>query len=501
MSIYQTVKQKLFSQIGSTGMKNEPLVYGEKPVAGMRLSNRLITYLIGLSNFQDMSEEEIYEQLYIWEPEIGGSVDRISTLTRQAYQGVYIDEGEGVEKEKDLLKLAKTLSTKMDIKSYFETMSELYMIFGNVYIRVKGDHFTILPNQYVSLIDKEDVLTAGTGNRIITEANFLVYREGFPDQEIIPMSEIIHLKYKNTPTFCMDNKKRITYGLYSVSPLHRTIISIWWKRQTEIIDIMWRWRNVPREHHSIDGSIFSMDKYEGTLEQRREASTTDLESYIAKYASMMMEQMPDQGYVTSDSVKIDIVQSGGSRTNYMNTNELLTQLEGGIWTALNIPSSIVNGKSAGSYASELVVSNYVSAKVIQMAEKIGAVMLDVLKEKIRKIDSTLPVDKLAFKLELSMAASELEVFRQMAIMGALNVFTDTEIREVGGYEALTEEQKKEIQEREQQKVENQRAKSVGDVLRDASSINGPQYPETPQSNQQHKRDAGDQVTDKVNKNS
>ena len=37
-----------------------------------------------------MKQEEVNEQLYKWEPEVGGSIDRIATLVMEAYQGFVI---------------------------------------------------------------------------------------------------------------------------------------------------------------------------------------------------------------------------------------------------------------------------------------------------------------------------------------------------------------------------------------------------------------------------
>ena len=99
----------------------------------------------------------------------------------------------------------------------------------------------------------------------------------------------------------------------------------------------------------------------------------------------------------------------------------------------------MNGTTAGSYASELAVSNYVAAKVIQLATKAKSIVLQCIKAKIRLIDATLPVDNLDIKLELIMTTSRLEIVREASIMATLGIFTDTEIRDHLGWEALTDE--------------------------------------------------------------
>ena len=37
-----------------------------------------------------------------------------------------------------------------------------------------------------------------------------------------------------------------------------------------IIDLLWRWSNVPREHHKLSSELFTLDKFEGTWDQEEE---------------------------------------------------------------------------------------------------------------------------------------------------------------------------------------------------------------------------------------
>ena len=84
-----------------------------------------------------------------------------------------------------------------------------------------------------------------------------------------------------------------------------------------------------------------------------------------------------------------------------------------------------------------------------------------MRERIKKIDPTLPVQKLDIKFDLVLASSKLELFRELAIMASVGLFTDTELRELVGYMPLTDDQKKEM-------VKAMREKSINDVVRDAN---------------------------------
>jgi hypothetical protein len=219
--------------------------------------------------------------------------------------------------------------------------------------------------------------------------------------------------------------------------------------------------------------------------ERLATAQTQAQTYIDAYNASIANQTPDQGYTILDTISIEMLES---KTNaYMKTNELIDQLDGKIWTALNMPKSVVTGDGAGSYASELVISNYVSEKAMQIAGKIRPMLLENLRKRLLMVNPNFPVDKLDLKLELSMAATRLETFREMAIMGSLGAFTQSEIRDRVGYIPLTEEQKKEV-------VTG--GKTVQAALDQYDEMIA-KYPDTPQSGSQHKQDAGQQAITKT----
>jgi len=116
----------------------------------------------------------------------------------------------------------------------------------------------------------------------------------------------------------------------------------------------------PREHHSIDASLFSYDKYPGTLAQKREASIADAKAFLAQYTEELRRRMPDQGYATLNTVEIKKLDNRSS--SHLQTNDLIDQINNQIWNALNVPRSMISGESQGSYASELVIAGYISQK-------------------------------------------------------------------------------------------------------------------------------------------
>jgi hypothetical protein len=463
-----------------------------RTMAGKKITVKLVEFLQNISDFSNMQDEEMQEQMFIWEPEVGGALDRLSTLVAECYQGpILMDTDKATsEIEETMLKEAKRISDRIQMANQFEMYGELLPLFGDVYVDVRDPlTYRIIPNKYVTIVESKDQINQMIPNVLMTNGNYLVFNETFQtNMFILEPSQWIHLKYKDTPIFAVDKKGRQTYGIYSVSPVQRAIIATWQKRQTSIIDILYRWRIIPREIHSVDSTIFALDQFSGSQMDRLDASKTKADQYISEYNKSIENQTPDQGYTVLDTIDIKMLETKAN--SYMRTNELIDQLDAKVWTALNMPKSVVTGEGAGSYASELIISNYVSQKALQIAKKIRPLLLTNLRARLLMINPEFPVEKIDLKLELEMAATRLETFREMAIMASLGCFTQTEIRSmIPGYAPLTEEQKSEV-------VTGGR--TVQAALDQFDSLQA-KYPDTPQSDSQHKQDSGQQAVTKTQK--
>lgn len=480
MSVIDTVRNVVMGKKTFAALSTNASTPTDKTNATKELTSDLIGYILGLTAFNDMGEEEIYEQLYIWESEIGGSIDRMSTMVGDSFQYCFVKDDETGSASsaiaKKMLKDANKIAEEIDVRNHAEMFADIINLHGNLFLEDKGISVDILPNKYVTLIDTLDRLKGTVGKdlptSIIMRANYLVLYESDPGQKILPKDKFIHIKYKSTPLFISDNSGRSTYSIYSPSPLHRVVLPVWWKRQTMVIDILWRMMNVPREHHAINAEMFSLDKYGGTMPQRRLAAQTDAQTFTDAYALSIKNKMPDQAYVSLDTVDIKRLETGSS--GYMQTNELIDQINQQIWTALNMPKSMITGESTSSYASELVIANYTTQKVQQIAFKIKPVILGILRKRLSMINPAYPVDLLDYQIDLDLGISELEMFRQMAIMAELGTFTDDEIREVAKYKPLTEEQRKHI-------IKQNKIKQ--DMM--SPPVNKIPSPETAQSSVQH----------------
>jgi hypothetical protein len=417
-----------------------------KIIAGQMITGNLTAYIMGMSNFDALTDCQVFEQMYKHEADIGSGIDRVSTLVSEAFKGIVPkDIGTKLEKKEErCLKDAKKIYDAMRVENLAEAYTEVIMTQGNLFIDYRNKLApSILPNNLVTFIP--DLQYRNNAAIVLfTDPKYLVVNEQLKPQSpsyVIDRENYIHIKYKDSPVMAMDNLSRTTFGIYSISPLHRCIIPVWWKRQITMIDILLRAKMIPREHHQINAEIFSLEGYTGTPDEQMAKQAADVQLFISNYINTIKNQAVDQGYITLDTVDI---KSVGGDSKYLQSNDLLKQLQGDIYTGLNVPASIVNGKDAGSYASELVVSNYVSAKVIQIAKKIKFVVLDMIRDRLLLIDPTYPVEIVDIKLELILAMNRLEAFRQLSLMVAAGVFTQDEIRAIVAYDTLTDEQKKNI---------------------------------------------------------
>lgn len=458
----------------------------DRPV-GKKIVKGMLSALQQISRFDTLDPFDTYENIYAYEPEIGGAIDRLSSFVAQSYRGFTLkNAGDTLEDdEARLLELAQKIDEHYNFKDLYEVLAELLLIHGNVYIHVRKSRsgfpsLRILPNKYVTIVDSKERINNMSTAVAITSAKYYIVNEALDSQfiqtEVIPASEIIHIKYKDTPVFMRDKFGRLTYGIYSISPLMRSIFPVWFKRQAMITDIMWRYRNVPREHHVISSQQFDLRNYSGTIQERLQQAKLDAERLIEEYAKMLEEQEPDHGYVTLDTVNIRKIDASAGK--YAEPNALIEQMSDYMLMALNIPQSIVRGMTKGSYASEIAQMSYLSSKVLRIAEKIKHALLEFTRQLIVKIDETLPVEKLDMKLELILETNRMEQFRMAAIMADLGAFTTNEIRKFLGYSEIPDLAD---QLHVRDKTRKAGSKSVSDVVADVKKSTGPAEPVTPQS--------------------
>ena len=503
------------------------LVTSDRVSASKAITTDQVSFLLGISDFKNMDEYDIYEQIYALEAEIGGALDRMSTMAGDSIKSFCLRSAGSSKIDPltmqpivtassaladEMIDEANLMMDDLEIREWAGALIEIMLMHGQVYTK-EGDpndySITIFPNKSVTILD--DLVYKGGGgadpNHTITQANYLIMDEGTEREVVYNKDKFKVFKYKLTPVWAEDSKGRNTFGIFSVSPMHRCILPIWESRQLKIIDLLWRWKMIPREHHSFDSSQFSLDNYSGSISKRRADARADAKTTLDAYAEDLKKQTPDIGHVTLDTTDIKIVENktGG----YMQTNDRMDQLAEQFYIALTTPRAVINGESPGSYAAMTVVSNYVALKVVSLATKVKPLLLANVRKRLLAINPSYPVNLLDMKISLVLANNKLDLFRQAAIMGTLGIFTKTETREMLEYLALrpdqladllnTSKNKEQVDEAVQEAADGQ---SPGEGVSgtqggNVPSSSKPNYPDTPQSSGQHSTDPGKNAIQKT----
>lgn len=463
----------------------------------VKLTSEFAAGVLDISDFYNMPDEEIYEQLFVWDTDAGGAADRISSLVSMAFNRIIVRDDDSIEDdiEKEMLRDAKLIYEQSGMSGTIEAASDLMLMQGNVFaLKNKDKSISFLPNKYCTLVPDASFIGSMSAEKLIMQTTILVLNEmsnSELDQLTFKPDGFIHIKYKDTPVFMNDSMGRKTFGVYSVSPMHRAVLPIWWKRQMMIIDALVRSRNVPREHHKINSESFNGSGGSGSISEREQQRQSEFDLIIENYAQKIKSQTPEQGFVTSDGIDISILESN---TKYTEPNELLKQLKGDIYTGLNIPPSVVDGSGSGSYASELVISNYVSAKIIHLANRIKPMILDNLRERLLLVNGSYPVEKLDFSLNLSLTESNLDVYRVVTLMKDSGVYTEDEIRKMSNDLPIPDNRRDEIVNPSALgKVTDVSKSTTSNIMSGGGTNETTPYPETAQSEVQHSRDASENV--------
>lgn len=457
MGIISSIK-KVFEF--SAGQKFTSTASGSSAAVG-NVKN-FVNWMIANSDFAQYSEEDLYEHFYKYEPEVGGSIERMSAMVRESFKyftvenftsydnlmDVQLNDFEMTLGQADLsltnemLDVANYLSKKLKIPDLYEMYSEIIQLHGMLLLEKDGLSQIVIPNARATIIDDKKRISGNVTDKngavtVITESKYIVIDEQEPTERII--DNFIIKKFRDTPISMKDKFGRDTYGIYAISPLQRAIIPIWQKRLIVINDVIWRNKNVPREHHTISTDAFNPLTYQGTPSEIKQAIDGDVRRTLSSYKSTVEDQPSDMVYITTDAVNIKSIEHTG--TAYMSPNELLNQISSQIWSSLNVPKSIVEGSSSSSYSSEVLMSSYTAMRVRQLAEKVGDVILENMKERLLAINPKYPVDILTIKHDFVLDNNKLEALKGAALAASLNSYTRSELREMATGDApLTEQQ-------------------------------------------------------------
>jgi hypothetical protein len=400
---------------------------------------------------------EIFDAMVRKDTELSGVINGIGLMCGKYYNGISLRTDTGIftnpakveDKQLSQLLTEAQLFAGADYgvgfpKLFISTAKTLQrygdMVIHLVYEQNKGiTELQPLPMKTVTAVEnatqKTDI------SKTVTKANIYYVNEGTSDEKEFQKDSILHISLDNFAELVRDIKNRMTFGVWSVSPLEPLQLTIRWKLNTILNDILWRHRSVPREHHKINLSQFVPENYTGTTEDKVKAAQTAAKLAADNYkAEIKPENLEtDQAYITDQNTEITYVEP--RTATYSDPNLLISQQNEAIHFSLGYPSV-----AKQSYAS----AYYSTSFGLMKAEVMGDIIRESLEALVRKhlkikFGEKYPTETLAciaIESRLILERDRSELARQISILAGSNSFTDDELREIWGKGPLTEDQRK-----------------------------------------------------------
>ena len=448
---------------------------------------------------------EIYRTLVEIDPELYGALNRLALMVRHAYQGIGVAFGKELDpKEEELLRIVTDFERKWKLRDLFYSVAFHLLRDGDdIYVVKIEDGVGLvdmkpLPIAYVTIVESEDQI--GNAGAQVFEPNIYVLNE--MDQPLEyggkrqtwTKDEVIHFSLNNKAELIYDTVGRLTFGVWSLSPLEPLKPRLYWKLAVLIDDIILRHRLVPREHHKLDLSAFDPNLFAGeTLEDRirkaKEAARKHIDEYKRTIAQPLKEV--DKSYITGKDVEITYVEP--RHVTYIDPNPLLDQISRSIMAAIGAPEAAVTGRGRGTYATELVVASYAALCAEAIADIIKEKVLELVRRSIRAkyrnrfTDEDL--NKIDIRIKLMLGFEKSEAVRRAAVMATTGIATIEELRnEVGLLRPLTEEEKQRLSNNMTSKRgRNIAERTQADILSDYIRRREEPEPVTPESEHQRKQ--------------
>jgi len=482
-SLREKFLQKFFRS--RTGKKILQTVGGPAAIQALESALEPIT---GVKN-----RYEAFRTFLRMDPELNNAVTRLALLTQFAYKGIMIHvDKEMSEEERVLLQRAQEAAEQFDFRGRFFSIAkhllrdgdEVFVIhIDNAANSVGVQQIQPLPISKLTAVENREQI--GDPSAKILGANYYILNEGTSSEQIFPENDeqkVFHISVDNYGEEITDLYGRYTFGVWSESPLECLRSRVLWKQAILITDILWRYRNVPREVHELDTSQFSPEKFKGnTFQERFQNYQTAIKNVLKEHAKEIRKKKVDQGYVVPKGTKIYFTEP---KMQYSSPNELIEQINKSIREGLG-----AYNVEAGTYATALVVSSYVVLLPDLLAYKIKRALLEVLKIHLMKKYNVPDEElrKLDIRLSLVLEIFKGELVRQMAVVAATGTHTLDELRAMVGKDPLTDEQISRLVEITKRGRTGQYAQTIFDLLRDTSRQREPSEHLTPESRREKQK--------------
>lgn len=424
----------------------------------------------------------IYDAMVDIDADLFGYLSRISHMCRQAFSDIYVEAGRELEPlEEEMVVEAKKIAYQLDFKDEFFSTSFDLMKYGDVVKHMVWDvqngvsKIETLPRFQLTATETREQI--GKSDAEIFVPKFYISNESdASEMKIYDAAACVKCSLNSKSTYIVDLMGRQTYGVWSKPPTRTLLYYIEWKVNTMINDILWSHRNVPREWHKIDLSMFSPNNYQGTREERERAALAAATTAADQYSQSLQGRQVDVGMVTDKNTEISYVEP--KSTNYTQPNQKIAQINDALSNAMGLPPVSRNT----SYASALMSGSFAMLQALSIADIIKKQFEDIMRKSLRvkygqKFDPYL--DNLRIRLRLILEKDKTEIMRQIAIMRQSRCFTPTEIRSEWGLPPLTDDQKAEIYEAGEPEITEPGTSSIEDTIVATEKTKNTFWPEYP----------------------
>ena len=432
--------------------KKREIVLSSPPPVLYALASALKPFETSKNRYQQ------YRDFTSMDPELESALTRVALMAAYAYKGTFIHAGQQYsQNERDILTILKKFDETYDIRDLIFSIAYHLMRDGDdVFIGQFVDGIGLtqlqpLPMEITTAVPSRDSINqaSNTITNYVTFATLYVTNEGSQDQQIFPESpsqRVFHFSLNRRAEIVTDIKGRKTFGVWSRSLLDSVESRVLWKQAILIADILWRYRNVPREEHVLDLTAYDPAFFPGdTQEARIAVAKTAAENAIKAYAESISKRNVDQGYIHGKDVEIKYVEP--QKTTFVSPNEITEQINQSIYATTSVPEAAIIGRGRSTFATELVVASYTILLPEFLVYKIKTKLLEILREHLRRINifrqikfTDAEISAIDIKTSLILQIFQGELIRQTALLAATGSFTLDELRDRVGLDPLTDEQ-------------------------------------------------------------
>ena len=423
---------------------------------------------------------ELYDALVDKDPELAGTLDDMSALVVTYYKGIYLDLGEDKAEsteETELIKRIKQLEQDYDFRDYLEAVVHGAIKYGDMLTtkavktalkngearRVPDPVF--LPRPYLSFSKKRTTEWMQqtflqrpkwigvnryqlSGQIFIGNERVKWYRyvpmKRTKDKVIVP-AQVLHYSVRNHGILEFDQYNNLNMNVISKSPLKALELSVQWKRQAILMDMLWRESNVPFLHHKVDLSAYDPTRMPGATQEAKIAKSKDLaRADLVDYQEGQANRASDQGLVTASTTEIQYVEP---RTqSYADPNPSLGQINNSINSRLGALQRVKDKSGGGSYAADLLMSSITEPRLRVLAFKFLKILENYIREFLM-VETQFKkelLSKVKIRTNLILPHERLDRAREGLFMDQSKAFLKDEIRDVQGHLPLSKKEREQL---------------------------------------------------------